>query len=82
MSRTSRREESKPEPLVGPDGGTPTAPMVLSGVVKTSRGYAVALATLRADGTVERVELKGSQAFKQYVAAQHKNIVLAEALKA
>jgi len=69
-------------PLVGPDGATAAAPLVLSGVVKTSKGYAVARATLKPDGTVEAVSLMPSQAFKQYVAAQHKRIVLAEALGA
>ncbi len=78
MSRSSRREER--EPTVGPDGATPVGPMTLTGVVKTSKGFAVATAVF--DGDSVKVTLAGSQAFRQFVDAQHKRAVVAQALKA
>ena len=75
------KPQSKPR-LVGPDGASPTAPLSLTGVVKTSRGFAVARATFAPDGSLIGVELQRSQAFKQYVAAEHKRLVVSEALKA
>jgi hypothetical protein len=66
----------------GRDGAIPVASMVLSGIVRTSKGFAVCLARLRADGTVENVELGRSQVFKEHVAAEHKPLVVQAAQKA
>lgn len=83
MSRSERREAARPAPPTGPDGAIPVALMTLSGVVKTSRGFAVCRAVLRPDGTVERIELLGpSQARKEFIAGQHIKVAQLEALKA
>lgn len=68
--------------LVGPDGASPSGPIEISGITKTSLGYAVVRAVLKPDGSVESVSMTASQAFKEHVASQHKRIALAEALKA
>jgi hypothetical protein len=76
---------SKPrnEPVRGAvDGATPTAPMRLSGLVRTSRGFAVARVVLRPDGTVESLELGPSQSQREYVAMQHKRLVVRDAINA
>ena len=79
MSRSSRREDR--EVVAGPDGATPVGPMTTSGVVKTTKGYAVATVTVDEDGSLS-VKLARSQAFKQYIAAEHKRQAVAEALRA
>jgi hypothetical protein len=64
------------------DSATPTAPMCLSGIVRTSGGFAVARVVLRPDGTVESFDLGPSQAQREYVAMLHKRLVVRDALNA
>lgn len=66
---------ARPRPPTAIDGGTPIGPMTLSGVVKTTRGYAVATATFDADGNAT-VKLGNSQAYPEHVAAEHKRILV------
>lgn len=70
-----------PKKLAGPDGAEPTKAMVLTGVVKTSKGYAVATAVVDREG-VAKLSLGTSQAYKEFVAREHKRLALAATLKA
>lgn len=75
----------KPKPkatLKGPDGATPSSTMDVSGVVKTTKGYAVCSVKMAADGSVLSVSLSDSQAYKQHVAMIAKRVQLDAALKA
>lgn len=65
----------------GVDGATLVGGGTLTGVVKTTRGYALATATVMPDGTTV-VTLGNSQAFKQFVVEQQKRAGLAGAMKA
>lgn len=56
--------------IAGLDGAKPTRPMTLTGVVRTSKGFAVAVATFGLDGTLV-VKLGNSQSEKQFVAHEH-----------
>lgn len=67
--------------VVSPDGATPVGDMTLSGVVKTSKGYAVATATIAPDGSAT-VRLSHSQSSKEFVAAQQKRTAQVLAVKA
>ena len=69
MSRP--RNQPPPATIQSPDNAAVTKPMVLTGLVRTSRGFAVATATLEPDGTVRSVRLGHSQAFKTFVAMEH-----------
>ena len=60
--------------VVGPDGAEPTKPMTLTGVVRTTKGYAVAIATRDDAGNVS-VKLGRSQSEKVYVALEHRNML-------
>lgn len=53
------------------DNATPKGPMTLTGIVRTTRGYAVAIATLDAEGNVQTVKLGHSQTERQFVAQEH-----------
>lgn len=64
------------------DGAELAAPMVLTGVVKTTKGYAVAIAKFHADGRLDSLKLQLSQAFKEHVAREHKKVLVVEALRA
>lgn len=81
MSAAARAARAKATPATGPDGGTPTGDMELSGVVRTSRGYAVAQALVKADGSVT-VTLGPSQAYPEHVAHEHKRVAVNAALRA
>lgn len=69
------------KPIVGPEGATPLGQMILSGVVKTNRGYAVATAVVSPNGEIT-ITLGNSQAFPEHVAVEHKRIAVNAALKA
>lgn len=70
----------KPRP-VGPDGATLVGDGTLTGVVKTSKGYALMTAEVAPDGSVV-LTVSGSQAFKQFVVTQQKRAAFAGAMKA
>ncbi len=80
MSKGIRKTLESP-PLEGPDGATPAAQMTLTGVVKTSKGYAVAVATIAKDGTVA-LKLRSSQSMREFVALEHKRLAHAATLRA
>lgn len=63
------RKESRP--AKGPDLAVPVAKMFLSGIVKTSKGYAVATAAINSDGTVDSIALGRSQLDIRFVAKEH-----------
>ncbi len=63
------------------DDAKPAAPMVLTGLVKTSKGYAVAVATFEADGSLQSLEVGPSQANKVYVAMKHQRMLAPMAVK-
>ena len=66
----------------GPDGATPLRPMVLTGIVRTGKGYALATAVLTADGRVASVSLGHSQSQKEYIAIEHKRALTVASSKA
>lgn len=57
--------------IESPDGVNVVRPMTLSGIVRTTRGFAVATVELAADGSVLSVKLGNSQSEKQFVAGEH-----------
>jgi hypothetical protein len=71
------KKEPKPDSL---DGATPVGPMVLTGVVRTTKGYAVARAVVKDGAAV--VTLGHSQTHKEFVAMEHKKVLIAATLKA
>ena len=74
---------SKPRnspPPASPDGATPIGAMALSGVVKTSKGFAVATATIAADGSLSW-RLGVSQRFKEFIVKEHYRAQSAQAMK-
>lgn len=74
-------KNAPPKPRVtSPDGATVTGDMTLTGIVRTTKGFALAIATITAEGV--KVELGGSQAFKEHIAILSKRASLAQALKA
>lgn len=68
--------------MIGPDGATVIAPMRLTGVVRTSKGFAVAQVTFGPDGAVISAALGRSQALKEFVALEHKRILVLATQKA
>jgi hypothetical protein len=60
--------------FVGPDGATPTKTMRMTGVVRTTRGYCVAIATVEPDGTFE-LRLGNSQSHQEFVHMEHKRVI-------
>ncbi len=67
--------------FASPDGAAPHGEMTLTGVVRTTKGYAVAVGHVLKDGTVT-ITLGTSQSHKEFVALEHKRIALRETLKA
>lgn len=61
---------------VSPDGATVVKEMILTGLVKTTKGYAVATVVLRPTGEVVSCALGHSQAYKEFVALEHSRLVL------
>lgn len=76
MSAAPKQAKAK-----GPDGATPVGTMRLTGVIRTTRGYAVAQETVDADGARSLV-IGPSQAFPEHVASEHKRVVVNATLKA
>lgn len=75
------RPRNEPIRLVGEDGGALVGNATLTGVVKTTKGYAVATVYVSADGGIKAV-LGKSQAFKEFVAQEQKRAAAAGASKA
>jgi hypothetical protein len=75
------KSKDLPPRCIGPDDATPMGDMVMFGMVKTTKGFAVCTATVSADGST-RLALSGSQSFREYVAAELKRKTLAQALRA
>jgi hypothetical protein len=71
-------QKPRPQSL---DGAEPAGTMVLTGVVRTTKGYAVARAVIARDGNVT-VTLGHSQTHKEFVAIEHKRSLTAATLKA
>jgi hypothetical protein len=78
MSKPDRKTLPRIE---GPDGAVPSGPLTLTGVVKTTKGYAVALVELSPSGAVLSATLRGSQTFPEHVAREHQRIAVNETLK-
>lgn len=68
---------------MGPDGATLTKTGgVVTGLVRTSKGYAVATIELDGEGRTTSVRLGHSQTQKEFAAREHLRVVTREALKA
>ena len=74
------RPPSRPK-LVGPDGASPVGAMTLTGLVRTSRGYAVASLVVEPDGT-QAFRLGNSQVYPEHIAAEHKKMLVKASLAA
>lgn len=74
------RPKSQPV-TAGPDGATPTGAMTLSGVVKTTKGHAVATVTIAPDGS-HAVKLGVSHAFKEFAAREHRGLSQTQTVRA
>ena len=61
-------------PGESPDDATPVGSMTLSGLVRTTKGFAVAVATFKADGGLT-VRLGPSQTDRPSVAREHKRLL-------
>lgn len=67
--------------LVGPEGATVTKPIAMAGMVRTTKGYAVAMVMINLDGT-HTVKIGPSQSEKWCVAREHQRLLgpLADAI--
>lgn len=68
----------------GPDGAFTVGPFTLAGMVRTTRGYAVAISTFAADGSLISTTLGNSQVApygKPFIAAEHVRLATALAAK-
>jgi hypothetical protein len=63
------------------DGASPERSMVLAGIVRTSKGFAVAVAELAADGTTTSLRIGRSQTIREFVALEHKKMLAPMAMK-
>lgn len=63
--------------FTSPDAAKPVGAMTLVGVVKTTKGYAVATVKLDEEGAVTSVTLGGSQFYKEHVAREQKGAMVA-----
>lgn len=70
----SKPANQPPRKTVGPDGATLTGPVTLTGVVRTSKGYAVARAVVSPDGTAA-ITLGVSQVYREHVAHEHSRML-------
>lgn len=68
--------DKQPRRFNGPDGARLSKTGLLTGLVKTDKGYAVLTARIRVDGTLESATLSRSQAEKVYVAMEHKRAIV------
>lgn len=76
-----RRSMDWPEKPFAVATVAPIGDMVLSGLVRTSKGYAVATAVISDAGELLSWKLGNSQAYKQFVAIEHKAIVASRGQK-
>lgn len=80
MKPAKLRVEDVPPPVrepvvLSPDGAVPTGPMRLAAPVRTSKGYALAIAEIAPDGTVLKVKLGHSQTALEFIAREHKRVL-------
>lgn len=61
-----------PTLVTGPDGATLSKTAMLSSVVRTSKGFAVAYAEIAPDGSVKSIRLGYSQTAPEFIAREHK----------
>lgn len=73
-NRAPQSHASVPAEVVGPDGAKLLGPMTLSGVVRTTKGFSVAVETIDKDGN-RTVRLGISQTERQFVALEHRNML-------
>jgi hypothetical protein len=71
MTATASKARQKlAGPPAGPDGATPVRAYTLAGVVRTTKGYALATCVVGLDGSMS-VSLGGSQVFPEHVVTEH-----------
>lgn len=78
MSRERRHLPSQRVEAV--DDATLKGNATLTGLVRTSRGYATAVAVFAPDGSVVSLKLGLSQAHKPFAAIEHKKAVIKAAM--
>lgn len=77
MSRPRSEPIEKP---TGPEGATLARDATLTGVVRTSKGFAVVRLVLTPGGAVKSCRVGRSQAQIDFIAAEHKNMLVMDAL--
>ncbi len=73
------KAEREPEPThVAESDSIPVGAMRLSGIVKTTKGYAVASIELSKEewAALAKKRLGASQRFKEHIATEHKSLVM------
>lgn len=75
----SLREEARPAAKASASDSIPIGPLRLSGIVKTTNGFAVASVELSVEEWefVTTKSIGASQRFKEYIALEHKRMVSA-----
>lgn len=68
--------------MKGPDEAYPVGNFELTGVIKTSRGFAVATITLSREGRVVEMKLGRSQTYKEFIALEHREVARAASQRA
>lgn len=81
MSRRRRIPDSGQHMEVA-DDAIPTKNMILTGLVRTSKGYALAIVEYAPDGSLVALRLGRSQADKVFVAMAHKEALVKASLAA
>ena len=72
----------KPVRVTSPDGAELKGNATVTGLVKTTKGFATAIVELTPDGSAVSVKLLLSQTEKRFVAIEHKREVMRAALRA
>lgn len=75
MSRKLQMPPSNGPAVVTVDSATLKGNATLTGIVRTTRGYAVARIELAPDGAVVRIVVGPSQANKAFVAIEHQRML-------
>ena len=76
------RQLPKPVRVTSPDGAELKGNATVTGLVKTTKGFATAIVELSPDGAVVSVRLLLSQSEKRFVAMEHKREVVKAAMRA
>lgn len=79
MSAPSRKQV---KPVTGVDGATAKGAMTVTGVIRTTKGFAVAEVVLSPTGDVLTIHVGVSQTERHFIALEHKRVAVAATVRA